>query len=129
MQRNRVLAVSAAIVLIALGVGGLFASSASANTPFGQFGFGPWCTDADAWDSRSVTRGTVSAASATSVTITTSSGASHTFAINDQTHKRGSVAQNEQVFVVTRDDSTTASAVVNVNEGGRGPWGPGRWKD
>jgi hypothetical protein len=80
-----------------------------------------------------VTPGTVTAASQTSLTMTTNDGASRTFAINDQTHKRGSFAQNDKVAVVTMNNASTATAIMNVNDHGfgpkGGPWGPDRWRD
>lgn len=64
----------------------------------------------------SVVPGVASAVSANSLTITGNDGASHTYAVNDQTMKRGGTINNgDDVVVVTMNDTTTARAVVDAN--------------
>lgn len=74
-----------------------------------------------------VTPGTVTAVSASSLTVNGNDGASHTYTLTDKTVAHGkSVAQNDQVVVATLNGSTTATAVIGVNGEGwgpRGPWG------
>jgi hypothetical protein len=141
-----------AIVLIAVGVGGLVAGRAfasggppwqhSGNMPelaglvdvpagerFAHFrGVQVQLTDKDNKPVRvDVTPGTVTAVSAASLTVNGNDGASHTYTLTDKTVTHGkSVAQNDQVIVATLNGSTTATAVIAVNGEGwgpRGPWG------
>ena len=92
----------------------------------------------------SVTPGTVTAASATSLTIAANDGTSKTYTLDDKTFIRGRLAQggaqaprptlanDDKVVVMTINNSTTATAVMIAPPGGfgphgpRGPFGPGR---
>ena len=79
-----------------------------------------------------LTPGTVTAASATSLSIAVNDGSAKTFTLNDQTVIRSkgvrggdeatepALAQDDKVVVVTLNDSTTATAVMNVGTGGFG---------
>jgi hypothetical protein len=171
MQRYRfpvaVAVTSLALVLIAIGVGGLVVGNAVASSPVGAFwggGGGPW-HNGGGWNhaaippelagladvpadqrfshfrgarvqltdknnqplSVEVTPGTVTAASQTSLTLTTNDGASRSFTLDDKTQARGkSTAQNDKVAVVTLNNSSTATAVMVMDGSGfgpRGPWG------
>lgn len=85
-----------------------------------------------------VTPGTITVASATSLTLAANDGTSKTIALDDRTVIRGNVTQggsqpalasNEQVIVVTLNNSPTATAVIASGPNGfgsggpRGPWG------
>jgi hypothetical protein len=76
-----------------------------------------------------VTPGTVTAVSATSLTINGNDGAAHTYALDDKTMEPGQAAkQNDQVVVAAIGGSSTATAVVRVDPNGsfagpHGPWG------
>jgi hypothetical protein len=61
-----------------------------------------------------VTPGTVSAASATSLTMNANDGSTKTYALDDKTIERGQSAPtaNEKVVVVTLNGSSTATAVM-----------------
>jgi hypothetical protein len=74
-----------------------------------------------------VTPGVASAASATSVTLNANDGTTRTFAINSATMTRSqsSVAQGDQVIVVTLNDDTTARAVIDAGKDGFGKGFPG----
>ena len=81
-----------------------------------------------------LTPGMVTAASATSLSIAANDGSAKTFTLDDQTMIRSkgvrggdeatepALAQDDKVVVVTLNDSTTATAVMNVGTGGFG-WG------
>jgi hypothetical protein len=63
-----------------------------------------------------VTPGVATSVSATSLTIAGNDGASHTYALNDQTMSHGkAVANGGDVVVLTIDNSPTATAVVGAN--------------
>ena len=63
-----------------------------------------------------VTPGVASSVSATSLTIAANDGSSHTYTLNDQTWTHDtSVASGEKVVVVTVNDTSTARAVVDLN--------------
>jgi hypothetical protein len=137
-----------AIVLIAVGVGGLVAGRAFASgtgAPWQHSGAMPQelaglvdvpaaerfahfkgvqvqLTDKDNKPLRvDVTPGTVTSISSSSLTLSGNDGASHTFTLTDKTVTHGkSAAQNEQVVVATVNGSTTATAVIAVNGEG---WG------
>jgi hypothetical protein len=77
-----------------------------------------------------VTPGTVTAVSASSVTVNGNDGASHTYAIDSKTLQDDErpIKQNDQVVVATVNNSASATAVFATNDkwhngGGRGPWG------
>ena len=76
-----------------------------------------------------VTPGTVTAVSATSLTVAGNDGAAHTYVLDDKTMQRGQAAkQNDRVVVATLNGSATATAVFAVHgegnhPGPRGPWG------
>jgi hypothetical protein len=72
-----------------------------------------------------VTPGTATATSPTSLTIAGNDGSTRTFSLNDQTAIRGksAIAPNDHVVVVTLDNSTTATAVMAGDFGPRGPFG------
>ena len=72
-----------------------------------------------------VTPGTATASSPTSLTIAGNDGSTRTFNLNDQTAIRGksAIAPNDQVVVVTLNNSTTATAVMTGDFGPRGPFG------
>jgi hypothetical protein len=73
-----------------------------------------------------VTPGVVSAASATSLTLTANDGSSKSFALDAKTNTRGKTpAQNDKVVVVTINGATTA--VVVPGEHGFGPPWAGGW--
>jgi hypothetical protein len=82
-----------------------------------------------------VTPGTVTAASATSLTLNANVGTSKTFTLNDQTNIRGksargsdqaaqpTLANGDKVVVVSLNNSTTASFVMaGAGEGFGPPW-------
>jgi hypothetical protein len=81
-----------------------------------------------------LTPGTATAASATSLTVAANDGATRTFSLDAQTAIRGShaqgsalatppsIGQGDKVVVVTLNNSGTATAVWAGNFGG---WGPG----
>jgi hypothetical protein len=83
-----------------------------------------------------LTPGTATAASATTLTVAANDGASRTFALDAQTAIRGShaqggapagppsIAQGDKLVVVTVNGSGTAAAVWTGNFGGGGPGGP-----
>ena len=74
-----------------------------------------------------VTPGTATSVTPTSLTLAGNDGASHTFSLNDKTILHtgsAAIAQNDKVVVVALNNSTTATAVVAVNEDGFGPHGP-----
>jgi hypothetical protein len=60
----------------------------------------------------SVTPGTITSVSPTSLTLSGNDGASHTFAVDAQTIERGSLSQGQKVVVATVDGSQTAMAVM-----------------
>jgi hypothetical protein len=71
-----------------------------------------------------VTPGTVTAVSATSLTIDGNDGASHTYALDDKTMQRGQAAkQNDHVLVASLNGSPTATAVLSFDGAGFGPRG------
>ena len=76
-----------------------------------------------------VTPGTVTAVTATSLTISGNDGVSHSYALNEQTMQHGQAAkQNEHVVVATINGSTTATAVFSADRDGpysgpHGVWG------
>jgi hypothetical protein len=72
-----------------------------------------------------VTPGTVTTASATSLTIAANDGSSRSFTLDGQTMRRGnqSLSQNDKVVVVTLNGGTNAHAVVTVPAEGFGPRG------
>jgi hypothetical protein len=82
-----------------------------------------------------LTPGTVTAASATSLSVAANDGAARTFGLDAQTAIRGpraqaggtttppGIAQGDKVVVVTLNNSGTATAVWAGNFDG---WGPGR---
>ncbi len=86
-----------------------------------------------------VTPGTVSAASATSLTLAANDGTTRTFTLTDQTLIRSrpsegapnnspNLVQGDLVVVVTQNGETTARAVFDGNKEGFGPMGgPGRF--
>ena len=61
----------------------------------------------------SVTPGTVTSVSSSSVTLSGNDGASHTFAIDAQTVEHGAVSQGQKVVVATLNGSQTALAVMS----------------
>ena len=64
----------------------------------------------------SVTPGVANSVSATALTITGNDGASHNYALNDQTMTHGkSIANGDDVVVVTLDNTATARAVVAID--------------
>ena len=64
----------------------------------------------------SVVPGVASAVAANSVTITGNDGATHTYAINDQTMKRGdTINSGDNVVVVTMNDTSTARALIDAS--------------
>ena len=85
----------------------------------------------------SVTPGTATASNPTSLTIKANDGSTRTFTLNDKTVIHGgpggqtakpTINQNDNVVVVTLDNSTTATAVATFNPagfggGGHGPFG------
>jgi hypothetical protein len=83
-----------------------------------------------------VTPGTATAVSTSSLSVTTNSGASRTFSLDDKTAIHGAahgqsnqtgpqaVKQNDHVVVVTLNGSATATAVIVANADGFGPRGP-----
>ena len=80
-----------------------------------------------------VTPGTVTAVSASSLTVNGNDGASHTYALDSKTLQDDErpIKQNDQVVVATVNNSTSATAVfaTNDNGGAPAPWrrpGPGR---
>jgi hypothetical protein len=83
-----------------------------------------------------VVPGTVTAVSATSLTLNANDGTSKTFTLNDQTNIRGksarggnqaaqpTLANNDKVVVVSLNNSTTASFVMaGAGDGFGPPWG------
>jgi hypothetical protein len=84
-----------------------------------------------------VTPGTVTAASATSLTIAANDGTSKTYTLDANTIIRGkgvrdssqatqpTLAQNDKVVVVTLNNNTNATAVMAGDMNGFGPHGPG----
>jgi hypothetical protein len=67
------------------------------------------------------TPGVVSAVSASSVSIAGNDGASHTYALNDQTMTHGkTISSGDDVVVVTIDNASTAGAVFSAKPG---DWG------
>ena len=74
-----------------------------------------------------VTPGTVTAVSATSLTLAGNDGSSRTYTLDDKTMQHGStVKQNDKVVVATMNGSAMATAVFAMNGDGigpRGPWG------
>ena len=75
-----------------------------------------------------VTPGTVTAVSATSLTIAGNDGVAHSYALDAQTLQHGQTArQNEHVVVATLNGGATAAAVFDVSGDGypgwRGFWG------
>jgi hypothetical protein len=71
-----------------------------------------------------VTPGTVTAVSATSLTIAGNDGVSHTYALDDKTMPRGQTArQNDHVVVATLNGSTTATGVMSLDGNQFGPHG------
>jgi hypothetical protein len=76
-----------------------------------------------------VTPGTVTAASATSLTISGNDGASHTYTLDNKTLQRGQALKpNDHVVVATINGSATATGVFGA-DGGFGPrgFGGGPW--
>ena len=83
-----------------------------------------------------LTPGTATATSATSLIVAANDGASRTFALDAQTAFRGphaqggaqagppSIAQGDKLVVVTVNGGGTAAAVWTGNPGGWGPGGP-----
>ena len=86
-----------------------------------------------------VTPGTVSAASAASLTLAANDGSTKTYTLNDQTMVRGrpirggtqatqstpALANGDMVVVVTLDGTTAARAILNGGKEGFGPRGFG----
>jgi|SRR4051794_16811965 hypothetical protein len=90
-----------------------------------------------------VTPGTVSAVSATSLTLTANDGSTKTLALDDKTIIRGkpdmstpgnrpsatTLKQGDMVVAITKNNETTAKFVMNAGTegfgpgGGHGPWG------
>jgi hypothetical protein len=64
----------------------------------------------------SVTPGLASSVGSDSITVAGNDGANHTYALTDQTWRRGGtqVADGDQVVVVTLNDETSARAVVDL---------------
>ena len=63
-----------------------------------------------------VTPGVASSVSANSLTIAGNDGSSHTYAVNDQTWTHGAaIADGQKVVVVTMNDTSTARAVVDLD--------------
>jgi hypothetical protein len=76
--------------------------------------------------SLSVTPGTVSSVSPTSLTLSANDGTTRTFSLDDKTIKRGerSPAQGDTVVVASLNGSQTALAVLSGDQrGGPGPFG------
>jgi hypothetical protein len=77
--------------------------------------------------SLTVTPGTVTAISASSLTIAGNDGVSHTYTLDDKTMQRGQAPkQNDQVVVATLNNSSTATGVFALGDKtfhARGPWG------
>jgi hypothetical protein len=61
----------------------------------------------------SVTPGTVTSISPTAVTLNGNDGATHTFALDNQTKQDGSLSQGQKAVVATLNGSQTALAVVS----------------
>jgi len=125
---------SVAIVFGVFAAGGLLARTAVAGAP--GFGFGggpPWAHKggfapfADLQAGKpftiEVTPGTVTAATATNVTVQVKDGPSKSVAIDAQTHTGGTPAVGDNVVVLTKDGSGTALAVFGPQSGRAG----GRW--
>jgi hypothetical protein len=87
-----------------------------------------------------VTPGTVSQASATSLTVTANDGSSRTFALDDKTAIHGkagadqaqprTLVAGDKVVVVVLDNAPAATAVlsgVDAAHNGGPPWGRGGW--
>jgi hypothetical protein len=74
-----------------------------------------------------VTPGVASNVSASSITLNGNDGASHTYALDAQTMTHGkTLAQGDDVVVVTLNNASTATAVIGVDpsatHGNGGPW-------
>ena len=135
-------AVTAVAIVVGLfAAGAVLAGTAYAGGP-GGFGFGggpPWAHKggfapfADLQGGRpftiEVTPGTVTAASATGVTVQVKDGPTRSFAVDAQTHTRGTPAVGDQVVVITKDGSGTAAALFGPHTGRTGWGGPrhGAW--
>jgi hypothetical protein len=127
---------SAAIVVGLLAAGGVLARTAYAGGPGFGFGGPPWAHGggfppfADLQSGKpftvEVTPGTVTAASATGVTVQVKDGPTRSFGVDAQTHTRGTPAVGDQVVVITKDGSATAAAVFGPHAG-RAGWG-GHWR-
>ena len=75
-----------------------------------------------------VTPGSVTAVSATSLTIAGNDGVAHTYALDDKTLQPGRAAQqHDRVVVATLNGSTTATAVFSIDGGGHVPGPRGMW--
>jgi hypothetical protein len=74
-----------------------------------------------------VTPGVASAVSATSITLNGNDGASHTYAVDNDTFKRGTPSNGDDVVVVTLNNGTTARALIDTKDGwANGQSGPPR---
>ena len=132
-----------AVLLVAglFAAGGVLARTAYAGGPGFGFGFGgpPWAHKGgfgpfgDIQDGRpftiEVTPGTVTAASATGVSVQIKDGPVKSFGVDAQTHTRGTPAVGDQVVVITKDGSGTAAALFGPHTGRTGSGGPwhGAW--
>jgi hypothetical protein len=74
-----------------------------------------------------VTPGTVTAASASSLTVAANDGTTKTFALDGQTAVRRQPGQNDRVVVLTVNGATTAAAVLAFPSDGPGAYGWHGW--
>ena len=146
-----VLATSVVLVGVVFLGGVLLAPSVFASgSPWGAAGGPPWARGEGFPFPRldgppftvAVTPGTVTAASATSLTIAANDGSSRAFALDDKTAIHGQAARSvdqaqprtlaagDKVVVVVLDNAPAATAVlagVDGSHAGGPPWGRGGW--
>ncbi len=72
-----------------------------------------------------ITPGTVTAVSASSLTVAANDGSTKTYSLDDKTTLRGKQAltQNDNVVVATLNGGSHAHAVLTLGADGAGPWG------
>ena len=130
-----------AVLLVALVAGGVLLTRVAYAGPL-PFGWGHWMgwvgkagpagskqvVFADLREGRPVTLeltpGAVTAASASGLTVQVKDGPTRSFGVDSQTHVRGTPAVGDQVVVITKDGSSTATAVLGASaeRDPRGGW-------